>query len=751
MSKNDIPDAHTYKDGFLIHLKGDIDNDILESGQRLDELQQAVEQAKVLLKCSQDVYYEDNSMSIESKRRERNLAAEEYQKLLHVRENIRELMESEAEDRNHHKSFTESIRDSFRSKKGSPIKNPLHSIYIECHAKIREIKGQTLGLLDKKVLMISVKEAIRNTLEEIRETNKSQGLETDHMGRSRATHVLRQSKIPKEWLTLTEKVAVILADERGALATKHRVFIERVINQCKAALFEKHLLDLSVQEDDETNVFFESSGEEKAKEHAGSSLPGSPNLVPEAIGENTELLGVVDHINHDITQTESDEILARQLQNDLNRNSLISLEGEIGSEDVVIVHDTDQDHLKKAIDSLKGGIHNHLQEAIEQFHAELKLSTTTSHKKLWLCYEAHFYDAVAEHLMRVYEFAYSHISEKLCQCIPELSTNDLNLEDTVVAGLLEDTTKKSFRRVNFASESDKDMVLTCDGNVATMSSGNEEASNSEHVTMLEEETAARSINDSSCSEEDFDINKMELLRQMSAPHSDQTEPSLPCGDQIKRVTIHYPSSVTMIYNRRTWPLPQVQTLTGEFERGMDALMMDSDSEGDEVRQIAEQQTATLSRSNSMIQRQNSYTNLSPAKKMRVRPKFRHHFVPVLDCIHDAISDTVPLVKLQHLTRCLREIVESISSLNSDEFHMPMGACCDNLLDMLVILLCNCQAEVVSKLYAHVMMLTDLMPPCLEHGPYEYSLLQFFGAFQIIHDRVVAKSRSQQASAADHRE
>ena len=134
--------------------------------------------------------------------------------------------------------------------------------------------------------------------------------------------------------------------------------------------------------------------------------------------------------------------------------------------------------------------------------------------------------------------------------------------------------------------------------------------------------------------------------------------------------------------------------------------------------------------------------MSPAKKMRIRTKSQRRFASALNSIHEVLQDSVPLVKLQHLTRCLREIVQSISSLQTEEFQMPMGVCCDNLLDMLVGLLCNCNPDTVAQLHAHVMMLTDLMPPCLMNGPYEYSLLQFFGAFQIIQERVVVKSRNQ---------
>ena len=117
----------------------------------------------------------------------------------------------------------------------------------------------------------------------------------------------------------------------------------------------------------------------------------------------------------------------------------------------------------------------------------------------------------------------------------------------------------------------------------------------------------------------FITEKEELLRQLSAPHP-ETDSEL--DHHVKKVTIHYPSSVTMIYNRRTWPLPKIQSLTGDFECGMDALMLDGDDTmpDDELKQIAEQQTATLRRTNNATSANQPSGSLSPARKMRIRTK-----------------------------------------------------------------------------------------------------------------------------------
>ena len=699
-----------------------------------------METAKVMSVCTSN---SPHSQEVELKRHERNIGFSEHQKMLHARENLRELMADKSERR---MSLTESIRHSFRSKKGRIVASPLQDIYLEMHSKIKAIKLDTMELVEKKVMMISVKEAVRNTLEEIRETNQSQGVDTDRRGGTRATHVLRQSRIPREWLTLTEQVAVTLADVGSEITKKHLAFTDRVISQCGAGMFEKHLLNLSANKTGNSAEGDILESENNSKDETSDTSKNERCSKRRSkfydVTRNAELSDVNEFDIQDSALTE-DERLAFELHKDLNRNSLISLEGEIGSEDIVIVHDTEEDHLKRLVDTLKVDIHSHFEEMVKLFQNELHIANSTSHKKLWLCYEAHFYDAVMEYLVKVYEYAYSHISNKLVQCIPDLSADDLNLEDTIVAGLLENKNRKSLQRVHFSKrvlpESNEEEAtstnqMEADSTVYVIGVSNDRADDDEPLGQNNESQDAPD-------DAKFITDKEELLRQLSAPHP-ETDSEL--DHHVKKVTIHYPSSVTMIYNRRTWPLPKIQSLTGDFECGMDALMLDGDDTmpDDELEEIAEQQTATLRRTNNAASANRPPGSLSPARKMRIRTRYRHRFVPALTSIHDALLDMVPLVKLQHLTRCLREIVEGISNLQTEEFQMPMGVCCDNLLDMLVVLLCNCSPQTVAQLHAHVMMLTDLMPPCLMNGPYEYSLLQFFGAFQIIQERVVVKSRSQ---------
>ena len=197
---------------------------------------------------------------------------------------------------------------------------------------------------------------------------------------------------------------------------------------------------------------------------------------------------------------------------------------------------------------------------------------------------------------------------------------------------------------------------------------------------------------------------------------------------LRRITVHYPSSVTVIYNRRTWPLPQQSSLPADVEYGTDALSMEGSAASTPVQPaqpVPRPRCAGLS---------------THEKTLCLRPEFKQRFELAISCIRRTIGDNIPLTKLQHMTGCLREINKQVSDFQAEALKTWLGACSDDLIDMLVILLCNCDPKDTMRLYPHLMLLTDLIPPFFQGGPYSFALVQFSVAFQFIQERLLIKNR-----------
>ena len=205
-------------------------------------------------------------------------------------------------------------------------------------------------------------------------------------------------------------------------------------------------------------------------------------------------------------------------------------------------------------------------------------------------------------------------------------------------------------------------------------------------------------------------------------------PPSPTGVKLTTIKIHHPSKVTVLYDRRTWPVPQrVLPPTETFDCAEEAL--DSISEDNSTLEDADSSASSLSPRSPTL------------KEVVFKPHFKQHFSVAFNFLEGAVTEKSPLLKLQHLTACLREISQQVSAIHRQLGAQVVGACTDDLIDILVILLCNCSSDLVVRIYPHIMLLTDLMPPFFEGGPYSFSLVQFSVALEFLQDRLVMKRRS----------
>jgi hypothetical protein len=126
------------------------------------------------------------------------------------------------------------------------------------------------------------------------------------------------------------------------------------------------------------------------------------------------------------------------------------------------------------------------------------------------------------------------------------------------------------------------------------------------------------------------------------------------------------------------------------------------------------------------------------KRLTLQARYRSMFSAAFEHLKAAVSTRCPSSKLQHLTKCLRESSQQISNFYRELYNRPGNACCDELMDALVILLCNVEGPLLSKLYCQIMLLADIIPPFFKSGPFSFTLVQFVCACQFIQDRTVMK-------------
>ena len=729
----DSDDHEHYSLEFAEMLYRDVQKEANCAANRLDFLQEEVEHAK-----SPSATERPQQQDLLEKRVQRDEGYKKYKDLLVAREELHNIIAKYMEaKRLRRRPSWRSIRSSRRPA------NPLHDIYAELHRQAAGLRAECTELMERKVLLMSVKEALRVVLNELEAGGTAVRLEQHQGSGQRPTDVLPSGG--RGWLSLQEQIARLLDSPRHLVAKQHHDFCSEVRDKCQAALFEKHLSELTPS--------VPSSQDPNTSRWTASSLPASLPMSPAApIPAHMSPPLVLD------TASQPASVPSMEVPLRSNRESLIQLEGQLGDEDIVILHDTDKNYLKTAIETLKTDIKNHFDDISTKIQSELGHATKSAYKSIWLCYEVHFYEASMPHILQLYSAAYVAICDQLQQCMVRLTAQDLDLDQSIVgtflqgqsmvmlAPVLEDPPTASptvgppldndLAQNNYQSRHPQpqaqgkprastvpamEEVVNSSSALPQSRSAMDTTDNSVFVPSSTPVPAVEAvvngtITSPECSDPTWNPQPTNTLDTEKLPSDVLMYPD-ECGmpplnqdstsssdSQKGRLTTQRPASMTLLYNRRTWPLLQHR----------DSL------------EITEPPSEASSQDSGFVQ---------------LQPALLEYFQPALDCLHRARQARVPLHKLQQLTGCLREINRQLSASPEQQgIGTGTGACSDDLIDVLVILLCNWPDRGAAELYPHLMLLADVIPPFFEGGPYSFALVQFSVAFQFLQERLVIKNR-----------
>ena len=557
----------------------------------------------------------DCSSDLEEKRKKRNDHHEQYLRLINARENLSNHKEKTKRNSN---SITNVLRSSFRGLRRercpANLLNPLHNIYIE-HVKCLETKKEELlYVTHRKVLITSVKEALRSALAELRSGSDTFGIDVAKSGSQRATDVLRQSHIPVEWQTLDEQISNLVSNENCKIGQLHNDFIDRVILQCTTAL-SSYSVDLNKTE-----------GSEESFAVINPLFCMSPNKK----------------ITYDPCQSPG---------SDSNSDFVVIDKSET----------SDGEDLNQVIQILKEEIHDHFEQMCSMIVTSTESCAEVNFKKIWICYESHFYEVTMTHLLKLYETAYHQTSKNFTGELYKLQAGDLDASDYWIDRLV---------------ENDYD-------------SGTSTGGSAEDILALEDETEIKKpitdfVNDPDCR------NSSELQgTELSKSFEVIAQPNIELGIESLQLEVD-----THLKSRNELRL-KAATMPGRMEH---------------------------IRTDKMHQRKST---------LKMKSKYLEVFDDAMTCLQDSITEPSPLLKLQQLTRCLQSISSEISTMRED-----VSVCSDSLIDVLVLIILNCDRDVLKHLFIQLYFLADLMAPFMDSGPHNYSLVQFHVAVQYLKDRIL---------------
>jgi len=685
---------------------------------------------------------EATDAALQTERAARDFVTAEYEKLLIAREKLKEISRSK-------RGIMKRFRDAF----AAGHEDAYHNIYVGIISKLAEFEKLNQIITHKKLLVTSVKEAARLALNDVQSGSDSFGIDVDCVGAAHSTDVLG-GNIPAPWQSLAEQIAAVLSNNSHQITKLHQNFCRHAADVCSATTREKQLYDESLQpleslrlnsktsrsmtrssssgniseiELDLSRTGFCPSDSASLPEEQSCQLRESEELPqPRANSQQECLIRSLPVLQSRPVDSTSDKLALRSMSEshpqkvsprpDVRPNlrslrktksstltpsftsyipcGLVSLSHvDSGQDSPVIVVNTDRDCVRTALESIRKEILDHFDKVCTQLQHELSTGKS-QYQQIWLDYESHFYQEMMTPLTALYQLQYANITDAFCSSLLELTPRDLSLDDAVLVHLLQEQQDQSSSVLSFDScmPTDYESEEVCKTK-NTVTLGKCKDVPETHATA-----SSGMVNEGQITVDDS--TEGDDLSRLLRSHSDDSKcPRL----RTVRISLpvivmpHSPTSV-LVYERTLAPLP---------------------SECD-------------------LLQSNTQLSLS-ATTMMLKPCYRQQFASALKHIESAIDARTPTAKLRHLTDCLRETTKQLAAFYAELYGTSSSqSSCDELLDAVVILLCNVDGRQMALLYSQLTLLADLMAPWLERGPYSFTLVQFTGACQFIQERLMLK-------------
>lgn len=776
---------------FVGVLAEDVTSDVSEAWESFEKMQKEVDRYKLLPLSSSD------SKLLQIQRSKRDELYRKFETFTAVRDKLREIQNS---------------KESFMKKLPKVFENDAHQESVRCGVYMCLKKGEEeklseiRALTDRKLLMLSVKEAMWTTLDELTKGKESFGVGMDPTGSAKATDVLNGLTTSAAWQTLAERVARVFATAQNSLTHLHFKFCAEVNASCLRLIEDGRVLKRSSSQ---STLCMCSSGQRSSTSERSSSLGSldisavkheqQPLIHPSGDwmrfhhGRDSRDSAVSENSCHSVDSRHNSAVCAcdSPVKNRDSAQSGLSVSSENSICDVIqgqsdakkkkkkfkikrktpksakatfhsCVTDGQQTGSPGACDgpatllSPRDGISNsrtgiellleqvrqHFDTICMDLQTELDLTPQRYFRKIWLNYESHFYQETIDSIVQLYEFEYGSTTEELCRLVRTLTVADLSLEDALLSHMLQDVeteesspsddSKKQVEQSSTEIQGENPFAKLLRNKTKVsppkLSMSQSAKLPSEKNSTLEE-FSSNASEDVACGV-DADSSVCVLRQHLSA---------LPQRPKTIRLSlsVRHPKFGDIMYERMLCPVRNSVLVEGSAI-GETTCDLSALTEGDLSSPCCDSNTSGLPKHK---------INVQNPKCLLMKPKYKKQFALAFRCVDIAVSTRCPSVKCQHLIKCLREVSHQISNFYQELYDQSVEACSDQLMDALIILLCNIESSLLHQLYSQLMMLADIIPPFFDGSPFCFTLVQFVGACQFIHERVLVKKNRKQLISA----
>ncbi|XP_033763063.1 uncharacterized protein LOC117344442 [Pecten maximus] len=572
----------------------------------------------------------------------------------------------------------QQIQSSRRRRSRKVSLKVFHEIYLEITVRLRSEKEVMHKLILRKVKIASVREAICLALGELDTVGHSLGWQSLYDGACSSTDVGILSTKPKEWTTIGERVSSVV--NSGDIQHQYHHFCENILQKIDGSM-------------DETSFLSQLSED----------------------GQDPECEGFVNICKHEgfpDINANKDKLLSSQHA----QSKPVLDHGEVYHSNTLPLH--------SLMDSVKSEIKKHMDEMCQRIiyilrQEDLRENSKTrqknnkdTYKNVWLCYESHLYERISVRLNMLYENRYKRKSTNLAEKLVGVSMNELGIDDPWLAIVsepedwenterkvpLDDMDSVTLRNPGKSGNKRQDQIKKLSSTLGAMSIDRL------YLCANRELEDMGGIDDFPFSETEEDDTESEMYSWQGGNRRNEVNTKPPSYQEASAMADTSDAHL---------PLPSYEEVS-KMPEGAEIFTSLSDTE-------------VLSSGGRM-------QSLSSEESVR---RFSSN-------IEEVIKVAPINLKMKNITKAFKIVAKEVSKLKVDS--SPPGCvyqpCADDMLTVIIVMLTQLEKEMFTKLYAHLNMVLDLMPPFMNGSEHDCALMNFHIAFQYLFDRhVLNQARS----------
>lgn len=564
-------------------------------------------------------------------------------------------------------------------KKNRNNTSDFHQLYIEVTKRLDIVNSEIRDLIISKIKLSSVREAALLTLKEIDSDGVSYGYNRKKGSFEYETDLFDPTKKPEEWATLTERVKTYMQVKQAGFRSGYEKFCLQIKLKCEHLYGETKLFGMS-----------------------------QSHLISPTTAQFIDVIGgeAVRRRSHGIPRTDNTEVTVKHAAG-VPWPRGYSTRWSIGCIP------------KHECESICKEVVSHISDATYDLAVNMKGTKDimkSFHNKLYVCYEEHVSSELMPMLSELYEKSYKEQCDNLADWLAIYSTFEIAFEEKTLENLfygLSGSSEENSREVS--GEIDEETEIK----VAIGNSKSDTIGSMSHLTLEElyEKLNEQSENMPQSFIGALDMGYKDYLRIAD----DNCEDVFADGGQQPHEDRHPVVKEVLIGEEVRGNVESGDLPNGACGHTPAAINMDpKPPDYDEV----------VKRNGRQSNNPSQYSTL-PLQRERFFKEFEQFYIMVQE--EDEICTLFG--KLRQMTRINKYIENRITKVRADSGHKKT-TCTDDILDVIILLLCRLDAKWLLKLYSHLNLMIHLSPSFMQGNAHDYSLVNISVAYQHLFEQRV---------------